>query len=258
MGCFLLQAERYQSIVSEVNKHGFISVEDLMKNINVSRSTIRRDLLELEQMNRLIRARGGAISVKNGTSHEPGIEYRKGLQQDEKHRIAVAALDFIHERDTILLDSGTTTMEVAKLLGRYNSLMVATYDLYIAMELSSMSNISLVVAGGMLRHKYNTLVGYFAEKVISEIHADRFFLSADAIDIDHGCMCYNIEEISVKKSMINSAKEVILLGDHTKFETIAFINVCSLSEVDTIITGKEIDPETLARLQDMDIQVVLA
>lgn len=253
----MLQAERYQCIVSEVNKHGFISADDLMKTLNVSRSTLRRDLVELEQMNRLIRARGGAISMKNGTSHEPEIEYRKGLQQEEKHRIAEAALSFVHERDTILLDSGTTTMELAKLLGRFNSLMVATYDLYIADELSAMNNISLVVAGGMLRHKSNTMVGYFTEKVISEIHADRFFLSADAIDVDHGCMCYSIEEISVKKSMIRSAKEVILLGDHTKFETIAFINVCSLNEVDTIITGSEIDPLRLARLREMGINVIL-
>lgn len=253
----MLQAERYQCIVSEVNKHGFISVDDLMKTLSVSRSTLRRDLVELEQMNRLIRARGGAISMKNGTSHEPEIEYRKGLQQEEKHRIAEAALSFVHERDTILLDSGTTTMELAKLLGRFNSLMVATYDLYIAGELSTMNNISLVVAGGMLRHKSNTMVGYFTEKVISEIHADRFFLSADAIDVDHGCMCYSIEEISVKKSMIRSAKEVILLGDHTKFETIAFINVCSLNEIDTIITGSDIDPLRLARLREMGINVIL-
>lgn len=253
----MLQAERYQCIVSEVNKHGFISVDDLMKTLSVSRSTLRRDLVELEQMNRLIRARGGAISMKNGTSHEPEIEYRKGLQQEEKHRIAEAALSFVHERDTILLDSGTTTMELAKLLGRFNSLMVATYDLYIASELSTMNNISLVVAGGMLRHKSNTMVGYFTEKVISEIHADRFFLSADAIDVDHGCMCYSIEEISVKKSMIRSAKEVILLGDHTKFETIAFINVCSLNEIDTIITGSDIDPLRLARLREMGINVIL-
>lgn len=253
----MLQAERYQCIVSEVNKRGFISVDDLMKTINVSRSTLRRDLVELEQMNRLIRARGGAISIKNGTSHEPEIEYRKGLQQEEKRRIAEAALSFVHERDTILLDSGTTTMELAKLLGRFNSLMVATYDLYIASELSTMNNISLVVAGGMLRHKSNTMVGYFTEKVINEIHADRFFLSADAIDVDHGCMCYSIEEISVKKSMIGSAKEVVLLGDHTKFETIAFINVCSLNEIDTIITGSEIDPLRLARLREMGINVIL-
>jgi len=253
----LLQAERHQCIISEVNKYGFISIEDLMKIINVSRSTIRRDLLDLEHMNKLIRARGGAISNKNGTSHEPEVEYRKGLQQEEKHRIAEAALEYVHERDTILLDSGTTTFELAKLLNRYNSLMVATYDLYIAMELSNMNNISLVVAGGMLRRRSNTLVGYFTEKIISEIHADRFFLSADAIDIDHGCMCYSIEEISVKKSMIKAAKEVILLGDHTKFETIAFINVCDLSEVDTIITGKEIDPDILARLKEMDINTIL-
>lgn len=253
----MLQAERHKHIISKVDSCGFASIEDLTGEMNISRSTLRRDLLELEQMHKLIRTRGGAISGKNGTSHEPTVGYRRSQQLDEKKRIAQAALEFIRERDTILLDSGTTTIELAKMLGRYKSLMVATYDLYVANELSEMENISLVVCGGMLRHGPNTLVGYFAEKVIEEIHADRYFLSADAIDLEHGCMCYNMEEISVKKSMIKASKEVVLLGDHTKFETIAFINVCSLRSIHTIITGKEIRPDILERLREMDIDVVL-
>lgn len=253
----MLQAERHKYILSEVDSHGFASMEDLSREMGISRSTLRRDLLELEQMHKLIRARGGAISAKNGTSHEPTVGYRRSQQLDEKKRIAQAALGFIRERDTILLDSGTTTVELAKLLGRYKSLMVATYDLYLANELCMMDDISLVVCGGMLRHGPNTLVGYFAEKVIDEIHADRFFLSADAVDLEHGCMCYNIEEISVKKSMLKASKEVVLLVDHTKFETIAFINVCALSSVHTIITGKEIRPDILERLREMDVQVIL-
>ncbi len=254
----MIQAERLNKILEEVDARGFVSIEALMESLGASKSTLRRDLLTLEQQNALIRTRGGAMSAKaGGTSDEPEVSLRRTLQQDEKKRIAQAALSFINERDTILLDSGTTTIELAKLLGGYQSLMVATYDLYIADVLSTMENISLVVSGGMLRHRMKTLVGYFSERVMEEIHADRFFLSADAIDIDHGCMCYSIEEISVKKSMLKAAKETILLGDHTKFDNIAFINVCDLSEVDTIITGVETSQETLDHLKEMGIKVVL-
>ncbi len=254
----MIQAERLRKILDEVDDRGFVSIESLMETLHASKSTLRRDLLTLEKEQALIRTRGGAMSSKaRGTSNEPEVSFRRTQQQDEKKRIAQAALSFINERDTILLDSGTTTIELAKLLGDYRSLMVATYDLYIADVLSTMDNISLVVSGGMLRHRMKTLVGYFSERVMEEIHADRFFLSADAIDIKHGCMCYSIEEISVKKSMIKAAKETILLGDHTKFDNIAFINVCDLSEVNTIITGSETSDDVASSLREMGINVVL-
>ena len=253
----MLQVERHNQIVSEVEKQGFVSIEDIEKVIHVSRSTIRRDLLELERMNKLVRARGGAVSKRNGTSHDPGVAFRFNMQREEKQRIAEAALKLVNERDTILLDEGTTTIELAKRLNRYHSLMVATNDLFVARELSAMNNINLVVAGGTLRRETNTLVGYFTEKIIGEMHADRFFLSADAIDVVHGCMCYNMEQIPVKKGMILSAKETVLLSDHTKFEKTAFINICKLSEINTIITGTEVNQEIYARLCEIGVHVIL-
>ncbi|MDR0489625.1 MAG: DeoR/GlpR transcriptional regulator, partial [Oscillospiraceae bacterium] len=182
---------------------------------------------------------------------------RYNLQREEKQRIAEAALELVNERDTILLDEGTTTIELAKRLNRFHSLMVSTNDLYIAMELSALAGINLVVAGGALRRETNTLVGYFTEKIIGEIHADRFFLSADAIDVVHGCMCYNMEQIPVKKGMILSAKETVLLSDHTKFEKTAFINICTFSEIKTIITGREVSREIVTRLGEMGVNVIL-
>ena len=253
----MLQVERHNCIVSEVEKQGFISIEDMINVIPVSRSTIRRDLLDLERMNKLIRTRGGAVSNKNGTSHDPGVEFRYSLQREEKQRIAEAALKLVNERDTILLDEGTTTIELAKRLNRYHSLVVATNDLYVAMELRTMDNINLVVVGGTLRHETNTLVGYFTEKIIGEIHADRFFLSADAIDLTHGCMCYNMAQIPVKKSMILAAKETVLLSDHTKFNRIALANICKLSEINTIITGREADREIVEQLGEIGVQIIL-
>lgn len=253
----MLQVERHEKIIEIVNQSGFISVEALMDALSISRSTARRDLQYLEEMQMLIRARGGAVSVKSGTSHEPPIKFRRDLQLEEKQRIAVAALDFIHERATVLIDSGTTTIELAKLLSRFNSIMVATYDLYIANELSTMPNISLVVAGGVLRKDFNTLIGYFTEEIINQIHADIYFMSVDAIDLDHGCMNFNIEEISVKKALIKAAKKVIVLSDHTKFETVAFMNTCQLSDVDTIITGSQVRPDVVSRLLEKGIEVIL-
>lgn len=254
----MLQEERYQAIVNAVNERGFVSADELIDLIGVSRSTMRRDLEELNDMRLLLRTRGGAISLKNGTSHEPPLEQRKDRQFEEKKKIAEVALSLIHERDTILIDSGTTSIELARLLGKFKQLMVATYDLNIANVLSDMQSISLVVAGGNQRKHFNTLVGYFSEMIFSQIHADMLFLTVDAVDLDHGCMNYNIEEISVKKAMIKAAKKVVVLCDHTKFDTIAFINTCPLSDVDIIVTDSVTSCDVIDKLKEKGIEVLLA
>jgi len=254
----MLRAERYQLLINAVNKNGFVTSDDLAEMLGISRSTIQRDLLELDTMHKLVRTRGGAISIKNGTSHEPSLELRKDSQNAEKQRIALAALNYVRENDTILLDSGTTTIRLAELLNSFKWLMAATYDLNIASVLSEIQNVELVVIGGVQRKGFNTLNGYFAEMIIQQMHSDVLFLSADAIDLDHGYMCYNIAEISVKKALMKASREVVALCDHTKFDKIAFINICGLKEVHTIITGKELNSETLSRLREMDIKVILA
>ena len=253
----MLQMERYERITNAINQNGFMGIDDIVSKLGISRSTVHRDLCELEKMHQILRIRGGAVSLNKSISHEPPLELRRDSQLEEKQRIAKAALQYVNERDTVLLDSGTTTIELARLFNGFESLMVATYDLFIANELSNMQNITLLVIGGVQRKRFNTLIGYFSEVVINQIHADTLFLSVDAIDIAHGCMNYNIEEISVKKSLMRSAKKVIVLCDHTKFETIAFINTCNINEVNTIITGKEARPETINQLREMGVDVIL-
>ncbi len=252
----MLQFERHTSILSLVEQNGAITVEELMAALGVSRSTIRRDLLDLEMTNKLTRTRGGAIPKQIDTAVIPDYVPRQSLHQEEKRRIAHAALAHVHEKATILLDEGTTTGELAKLLGGFKSLVVATYDLNIVRELAGMNNINLVISSGTYKASSNIVIGYFAERFFSEIHADVCFLAVDAIDPQHGCTCYSMDEILIKKSMIKSAKQIILLADHSKFETIQFISVCSLGEVSKIITGREASPDIIARLTAMGVDVI--
>ena len=254
----MLQIERYNNIIALVEKHGFISIESLMDALQVSRSTIRRDLLALEEMNKLARSRGGAISKQASGSYIPGFKHRKSIHLEEKQRIGEAALQFVHEHDTILLDEGTTTLELAKRLKQFHSLVVATYDLNLVEEMSAMSGINLVVSGGSYKARSNLVVGYFAEKFFSKIRADRFFMAADAVDLKMGCMCYGMDEIHLKINMINSSRETILLADHSKFETVEFIKVCGLDKIHTVVTGKEVKPEAVEELRAQGIKVVLA
>ena len=127
-----------------------------------------------------------------------------------------------------------------------------------AMELARKSNVDLMVLGGNLRKHHYSLNGYFTESMIRQIHADKVFIGVDAIDFEIGMMNFSAEEIQTKKYMINAAHQVIVLCDHSKFERIAFVNICQLSDVNIIMTGKELAPEYVDRINELGVRLILA
>ena len=137
------------------------------------------------------------------------------------------------------------------------NLMIATNDLHIALDLSANQDINLIVIGGESRKNHFSLLGYFSERMVSEMHADTTFIGIGAIDVKHGLMDFTTDEVKVKQAMINASRETIVLCDHTKFESVAFIRVCQLSEIDRIITGKELDASICSQLKEAGIDVVL-
>lgn len=203
----------------------------------------------------MARTYGGAVSLTAGTSNEPPFKVKKNFYTEEKMRIAEAACKYIKQGETILLDSGTTVLGMVKHLASEKNIMVATNDLIIATELAKNSEIDLTVIGGGLRKHFYTLIGFFTQMMLKEIHVDKLFLGVDAVDLKHGFMNYSVEEVPIKKLMIEAAKEVIVLCDHSKFESIAFLNICPINRVNRIITGKEINPEILNSIKEMDIEI---
>jgi DeoR/GlpR family transcriptional regulator of sugar metabolism len=254
----VLQPERYQTILSLCESYGYVTIAQLMSAVGASKSTIHRDLEGLEKEHLLTRTRGGAVSRTTGLTCEPPILLRQKSHLEEKQRIAVAALRFIALHNTVLLDAGTTVHELGKLLAKSNyELMVGTNDLSTAYELSSNSNGDLICTGGITRKNSHTLVGHFAENVIDQLHADRFFLSSDAVSLEHGCMCYGVDEAQIKRAMLRASKETVLLSDHSKFGTLAFVNVCKLNEINLIITGKELPEAYAVEIRQLGIELIL-
>ena len=255
----MIKERRMEIILSELKQHGIVTVDELAEKINTSRSTIRRDIDELEDMNSLKRIRGGAVSLSTGTTaHEPPFTVRQDMFLEEKARIAKAACELVRSNETLLLSCGTTIHEFAKALTAINPpLYVATNDLMIAMELAYHPNIELIVLGGSLRHNHFSLNGFFAENAITQIHADKAFLGVDAIDFNIGFMNFSVEEIQAKKIMIQAAKEIIVLCDHSKFEKVAFVNMCAFRDVDLLITGKETPQHIVEKLEEEGVRVMV-
>lgn len=254
----MIKEKRIEIIMEELSLNGVISIEELGKKMNISYSTVRRDIEELEAQNLLRRIRGGASAYKPTTSYEPPFSARKDMFYDEKCRIAKLARTLISPNETLLLSGGTTIHSFSKTLNDVYPLYVATNDLMSALELSQFNNINLIVLGGNLRNNHFSLNGYFTENMLSQIHADKAFIGVDAVDFNSGFMHFSIEEIAASKLMIKASKQVIVLCDHSKFNKVAFVNICNFEDVDLLITDSGIGKDELNQLEEMGLKVLIA
>ena len=142
------------------------------------------------------------------------------------------------------------------MLDSFHQLYIATNDLKSAMVLTQFPSIDLMVLGGSLRRDHYSLNGYFTETMIGQIHADKVFLGVDAIDPNIGFMNFSAVEVKSKKMMMDASYEKIVLCDHSKFERIAFVNICRFEDIDLIITGKEASPDTLHTFEDRGVTIM--
>lgn len=260
----ILKEARHEMIMQILNEKHFSTLSYIVEKTGIPLSTLRRDLDELAESGKLIKLRGGAALnngyVQTSTSTELYFDDRATRNTDEKQRIAVAAMDYIKSGDTIILDCGTTVFELSKKIAQtstIDNLMIATNDLRSAIELADHPSVKLIVIGGNVRNRNYSLVGYFGENVLEQIHADVSFISVDAIDLEHGLMAFSVEEMGIKRNMLRTAREVVVLADHTKFDAIAFVKIASLYDIDCIITGNELDEHFVKELRALGIKLVL-
>jgi len=234
----MLQAERAEKILQFINEKGFVKTTELIELCKVSKPTIIRDLQVLEKEGAIIRTHGGAKSVKKGTNFEPKQSLKEQIANESKKQIAKVAKQYIFPGETILLDSGTTTLMLANELKDMENITVITNDIKVAMVLAENDGIELVVLGGQKRKGVYSLIGPITEMLTSQFHVDKVFLTADAIHIHKGITNSNIEESSVKKAFIDICKERFLLVDSSKFSSISFFKIADIFEVQTIITDE--------------------
>jgi DeoR/GlpR family transcriptional regulator of sugar metabolism len=232
----MLADERRNQILRKLNEERYVQVSDLADEFDVTTVTIRRDLDEMEADGLCIRKRGGAIRVNPGVTMEIPYNIKRHEMVDEKERIAKKALDFIEDGDTIILDAGSTTYALAILLNSKARVTVVTNDLKIAAKLSENPNINTICTGGVARTSVYSLQGSLTESFIKDIKVDKTFLGADAIHPDGVISNVNMEEVAIKRAMIESADQKFLLVDSSKFEKSGFFKVCELRDLDILIT----------------------
>lgn len=229
------QLNRKNHILEKLNIQKKVEVETLANELNVSEMTVRRDLEKLENNGELVRTFGGAVPVQT-ISNEIAYQDKKVKNVIQKRMIAEKAVKRIQDGHIIFLDSGTTTIEIAKMVINLDiTLTVITNDISIANVLMD-STIDVIMLGGHLQNSTGSVLGTLTFDLINKFNADLFFLGAHAVDEEYGITAPSIEKAQVKIAMMKSSREIILVTDKSKFANKALFKVCELDELDEIIT----------------------
>jgi DeoR family transcriptional regulator of aga operon len=250
--------QRRKKILEIITEKGEVYIPELGRLFDVSEVTIRNDLKSLEEKNLLLRARGGAIRFENFVGMDQALSEKTKIHFQEKVRIGKKAASLIHESDTIVVDSGTTTAEVVKNLPQLKELTVITNALNIANYLVGKPNVKLIIPGGNLRLNSHSLIGPLAEKNLRNFYVDKAFIGVDGFDTRIGIFTPNIEEAHLNQIMIDISKEVILVTDSSKFARKSLALICSVNHVDIVVTDDGISAEDKQRLEDSGVRVIIA
>lgn len=255
----LFMEERKLVIVERIEREKKVLVTELVYELGVSPTTIRNDLRELEQKGFIRRTHGGAISINMvKAGFEPDNERKGAEKTNQKRSIALKAVEFIEEGDIIILDSGTTMLEMAKEMKDKQNITIIVNDLEIARCLEECSGIHVIIIGGSLRRSFQCTVGPLAVNLLSELNVDKAFLATNGFSIDKGCTTPDISQAEVKKTMAKVSAQVILLCDSSKMETNSFVQFAPLTAIDVIITDSGIDQDLLTKLASHGCATIVA
>jgi DeoR/GlpR family transcriptional regulator of sugar metabolism len=252
--------ERIQKIMRVIEDQGNASTIFLAKSLNVSESSIRRDigyLVSSGKFGNVKRVYGGVVLDNDSEGHELMFELKLALNRELKTAIAKRASEFIADGDHIMIDSGTTCLCLAERLFEKEGLCVITLDIKIAEELGKHSNIESNIIGGVVRPGYYTVGGIRALDNLERFSASKVFMSVDAIDIEHGITNSSEFEVGVKQRLIQMAKHVYILADSTKIGTHTLYRVAPFTSVHTIITDRHLDEDKAQAIRSKNIELIL-
>ncbi|MBO5453111.1 MAG: DeoR/GlpR transcriptional regulator [Clostridia bacterium] len=248
--------KRKQEILDLLKSKGSVRVNELSKKFNVSEVTIRSYLADMEKKGLLSRVHGGAIS-----SYKPyysmNMTQRLETNQWAKASIAAKVAAMIEPNDTIMLNSGTTTLFTFRKFPADYNLSIVTNSIAIALEASGNPNYNVVLIGGSLNTKYQFSFGPDAVSQLKNYHADKFILSVDGIDISGGFTTYYDKEAEIDRIMLEQSDKCIVAADYTKFHHSAFVKISDINVADCIVTNSSLDEKTISDFKEAGIKIII-
>lgn len=249
---------RHLNILNILKESPTESIKDLAARLNISSSTVRRDLDELEAQGLVRRVFGGAILEKQNWS-EPPFEIRETLHSREKDRIACVAAELILDGDIIFIDGGTTTQFIVPYLSTKKNVTVVTCGLNVAYELNRLENITTFVVGGELHKDSHSISGALAVAML-DIYKFRFskaFIAASAVSAEHGVTNRLLDRIPLKRKAMKVSQQSIVLADGSKIGTVALGQIAPITEISTLVTDMSASEQEInaIRAQGVDVRI---
>lgn len=248
--------QRRQDILNLIREDGHAKVQKLSQIFKVSEVTIRQDLETLEMMGYIQREYGGAFLKDVGNFASTGTLLNESVRSEEKKEVAQKAVSLIEEGDIIILDSGSTTTELAKLMTSIRNLNVITNALNIAYILSGNPGINLIVSGGEFKAPTLSLTGDIAAATFKGIHVNKCFLATAGISPNMQLTYPSFSDLVVKSAMIRAAEKVFLLADSSKIGVSSFVSLGQLSLIDTLITDSKITAKQKEIVNEMKVKII--
>ncbi|HCT3927364.1 TPA: DeoR family transcriptional regulator [Citrobacter koseri] len=251
-------SERREQIIQRLRQQGSVQVNDLSVLFGVSTVTIRNDLAFLEKQGIAVRAYGGALICDSNTPGiEPSVEDKSSLNTAVKRSIAQAAVSLIKPGHRVILDSGTTTYEIARMMRQHTDIIAMTNGMNVANALLEAEGVELLMTGGHLRRQSQSFYGDQAEQSLQNYHFDMLFLGVDAIDLERGVSTHNEDEARLNRRMCEVAERIIVVTDSTKFNRSSLHKIIDTQRIHTIIVDESIPVDSLEGLRKSGIEVIL-
>ena len=250
-------SERRERIVQQLNKHGSVQVSELAAQFQVSSVTIRNDLAFLEKQGIATRSYGGALVFDSMPApKERAISDKSLLNAGVKQRIGQLAASLVAPGTRVILDSGTTTQQIASCLRSHQDLIVMTNGLNIANVLADAPGVELFTTGGQLRRTSLSFYGTQAEQSLRDYHFDLLFLGVDGLDLEHGVSTHYEAEARLNRCMCEVADRVVVVTDSSKFRRTSLHKILDTRRIDTLITDTGIPSDYLSGLQQAGVKVM--
>ncbi|MHB9130721.1 MAG: DeoR/GlpR family DNA-binding transcription regulator [Armatimonadota bacterium] len=249
--------ERWRDILTILAERGRIRVGHLAERLNVSEATVRRDLEAMQAQGMLQRTHGGAMLPKP-TAFEVSFDESQSRALAEKRAIGLRAAALVQEGESLIIESGSTTLEMARYLAEMHKLTVLTNSLAIAKELSANEGIEILVLGGSLRRQSASLVGSWVSDLLRNVRVDKAFLGVNGLSADFGLSAPNVFTAESRAAMIAAARTRIALADHSKLGVENLYHVAPLDALDILVTDTAATEDQLAPLRTAGVEVLVA
>lgn len=250
--------EREQKILDTLKEKGSISVEELCSLLFVSPSTIRRDLAKMERKGLVRRTFGGVLLNPSPSGEETSFQLRQNDNVTSKRALCNKASDYIKSNSTIFVDSSSTCLFLVPYLNQFHDLTIVTNGLFMANEVITKTAHKVILPGGIIQPKSNSIVGTDTYRFIENLHCDRFFFSCSGIDLGFGLSESNLEQAEIKAAMLAHSKLAVCLADKEKFGQIGLWKTCNIGDIDVLISNKKLSEEEKKYLLDKGVDVIEA